>query len=156
MKAKNKIALISAAALMSISPVISLTNETLTSPIYAASYQSRTLTFKHNSYIYNSKGKRLSKFAGKRAYYKTKQTLKAKIVTTDNSDYYTNQNGKKIYLKVVTIKGKKYFNIGNGGYININNIGFIDQRPVYVDQDVRIQITKMFIPLMKTVIPMIK
>lgn len=140
MNAKKRIALISA-ALMSISPVVSLTNNALTAPVYAASYQSRTLTFKHNSYIYNSKGKRLSTFKGKRAYYKAKQTLKANLVTTDDSDYYTYQKGKKIYLKVYTIKGKKYLNVG-GGYININNIGYIDNMPFYVDQDVRIQVTK--------------
>lgn len=144
MKFNKKIALISVATLIGVSPVMPtmMHNENI---VHAATYKTRTLGFKHNSYVYNKRGKRI-KYRGK-SYFKKNAKLKAAIVTSGKkTNYFTyvysKNSTQKLYLKVYTIKGKKYFNIGRGSYININNIGLVDNVTIYTDLNVRVKLTK--------------
>lgn len=147
MKFNKKIALVSVAALMSITPVAAAMTANNTQTVQAASYQTRTLTFDHNSYVYNKNGKRLTTFKGKKAYFKKNSKLKAAIATSSSKTHYyvyggKSENYQKVYLQVYTIKGKKYYNIGNGGYININNINLINGSTISTDLDVKVRINK--------------
>lgn len=140
---KHKLILVSAAALMAVSPIAAFNHFSNNAVVQAATYQKRTLKFSHNSYVYNKKGKRIYTFNKKTAYFKKNSKLKVSIVTRKSSHYYTfDKKGKKVYLNVISIKGKKYLNIGNGGYINVRNVSTIDNRGFYTNQNVRIKLKK--------------
>ena len=111
MKFNKKIALISVATLIGVSPVMPtmMHNENI---VHAATYKTRTLGFKHNSYVYNKRGKRI-KYRGK-SYFKKDAKLKAAIVTSGKkTNYFTyvysKNSTQKLYLKVYTIKVITFF-----------------------------------------------
>lgn len=143
MKFNKKIALVSVAALMGIAPVatIAINNNQV---VTAATYSQRKLSFKHNSYVYNKKGQRVYKYKKQNAYFKKNSSLKAAIVTSNAKThyYFYDKKGSKIYLKVYTIKGKKYYSIGSGCYININNLDLVDNSTILTDQNVKVRIDK--------------
>lgn len=144
MKINKKIAVVSVAALMGVSPLMG--QFILPSNIVSAATKAQTvkLTFGKNSYVYNRKGQRLATFRGKRAYFKKKAKISVRLATSKNKTqyYYYDKNGNKTYLKVYKIKGKKYFGIGNGGYVNINNFGLVGYSSIYTDANVKVVITK--------------
>lgn len=142
MKFNKKMALISAAVLMGISTV-SAVEIPQTNIVQAATSQSRKVYFRKNSYVYNKKGQRIYKFKGKTAYFKKGSTPSFPIQTTDEkTHYYFNTRDGKVYLQTTKIKGKQYANVGNGGYINLSNIGAISNSLLLTDQNVRVRVTR--------------
>lgn len=90
----------------------------------------------YNSYVYNKSGKRI-KGQGK-LLKGTLVNYSGKISTVDNADfYYTtySKNGEvKHALATKKIKGKTYYSIGSGRYINAMNVDMINGEYVYTDQ----------------------
>lgn len=116
MKLSHKLIMVSAAALMGISPVLSSTpnvanaatakssKKTTAKKTASTKKSSNSITLTHNAYVYDENGKRLSKYMGSAKY-----TTIAKGVTVKSS-------GTK------TINGKKYYSLGNGAYIKAANV----------------------------------
>lgn len=142
MKFNKKMALISATVLMGVS-TISAVEMSQNNIVQATTYQSRKVYFRKNSYVYNKKGQRIYQFKGKTAYFKKGATLSFPIRTTnEKTHYYFNAKDGKIYLQTTKIKGKQYASVGNGGYINLSNIGAISNSLLLTDKNVRVKITK--------------
>jgi hypothetical protein len=111
LKINKKIAASSIAALMAISPVISLAQNPTRTVQAAADSNQKTLLLKHNSYVYGSNGKRLSKYQGSK-----------KLVFTKGATL--NYPGGTS----VTNAGGKYYFIGRNGYIKAANATPIDNQ----------------------------
>ena len=106
MKINKKIAVSSIAALMAISPVLSLASNT-TRTVQAASktFQgANALLLTHNAYVYSINAKRLSTYQG------SKKPVLIKGAVIDYPDPGT-----------VTNKGRKYYYLGDKGYIKAGN-----------------------------------
>jgi hypothetical protein len=110
-------------------------------PITAATTSNNnTLKLIHGAYVYNKKGKRLTKYRG--SWSKThlckgtniKYTGTIQPIEKDSKQYYllNDDNYNQSWLPYKKIKGKYYYSIGHGGYINAANVNEIDGQPLYV------------------------
>lgn len=111
MKLSRKLMMVSAAALMGVSPML-----TSASPAYAAKSTKTTkkttgdkTVLAKNAYIYDKNGKRNTNYKYNGKTYKS---------ISKGSTLYT--------YGTVTIKGKLYFDIGNGNYIKAANVGTVN------------------------------
>ncbi|TSO25432.1 SLAP domain-containing protein [Lactobacillus sp. LL6] len=102
------------------------------------------ITLDHNSYIYNSNGKR-----NKHAKTIKKNTTlivpgKFQKITKPTKYYseYLSSSGIKFvdwqkrhrfFLKYTTINGKQFYQIGKNRYIKANNIIYLDGKPMYTN-----------------------
>lgn len=100
-----------------------------------------TLSVYRNSYVYDKNCKRLSTYQGSRANTLIRKgtavNYVGKLNEMPNTDknmpkfYYFNKAIQRLSYKMLwptyrTIKGKQYYNIGDGGYIKAINIGYIN------------------------------
>lgn len=88
-----------------------------------------------NSAIYNRSGRRIS-YQGKRIIPKNMivNYLGATHNTRKSDRYFFFSNlseTKKNSLRTYTIRGKKYYQIAKGAYINVANVGFINGNAVF-------------------------
>lgn len=112
MKLSRKLMMVSAAALLGVSPVL-----TSTSPVHAAKSTKTTkktntgdkTVLAKNAYIYDKNGKRNTNYKYNGKTYKS-------IAKDSTIETYG----------TVTIKGKLYFDIGNGNYIKAANVGTVN------------------------------
>lgn len=129
MKLNHKLIMVSAAALMSVSPLLG-TNQNVnaatttkssktaakkttssktaakktTSKKSSSKASTNKITLTHNAYVYDKNGKRLDKYMGSAKY------------TTIGKGVTLNSNG------TVKIKGVLYYDLGNGAYIKAANV----------------------------------
>lgn len=110
MKLSHKLIMVSAAALMGVSPVLSSTNfvQAATTKTTKKTTGDKTVLAK-NAYIYDKNGKRNTNYKYKNKTYKS--IAKGSTIST---------YGTK------TIKGKLYFSIGNGNYIKAANVSTVN------------------------------
>ncbi len=100
-----------------------------------------TLSVYRNSYVYDKNGKRLKKYQGSKSNTLIRKgtavNYVGKLNEMPNADtnlpkfYYFNTGNqptadKMLWPSYRTVKGKQYYNIGNGGYIKAINIGYIN------------------------------
>ena len=109
MKLSHKLVMVSAAALMSVAPLLGTAenvNTVQAAPKKTASKKaaSNKITLVRNAYVYDKNGKRLDKYMGSAKY-----TTIAKGVTVTST-------GTK------TINGVKYYDLGGGAYIKAVNV----------------------------------
>ncbi|MBI1707220.1 SLAP domain-containing protein [Lactobacillus crispatus] len=109
MKLSHKLVMVSAAALMSVAPLLGTAenvNTVQAAPKKTASKKaaSNKITVVRNAYVYDKNGKRLDKYMGSAKY-----TTIAKGVTVTST-------GTK------TINGVKYYDLGGGAYIKAVNV----------------------------------
>lgn len=114
MKLSHKLIMVSAAALMGISPILgsaqgvnaatSTKSAKKTTSSKSSSKSSNSITLTHNAYVYDKNGKRLKTYMGSAKY-----TTIAKGVTVKSS-------GTK------TINGVLYYSLGSGAYIKAANV----------------------------------
>ena len=109
MKLSHKLVMVSAAALMSVAPLLGTAenvNTVQAAPKKTASKKaaSNKITLVRNAYVYDKNGKRLDKYMGSAKY-----TTIAKGVTVTST-------GTK------TINGVKYYDLGGGAYIRAVNV----------------------------------
>ena len=109
MKLSHKLVMVSAAALMSVAPLLGTAenvNTVQAAPKKTTSKKaaSNKITLVRNAYVYDKNGKRLDKYMGSAKY-----TTIAKGVTVTT-------NGTK------TIDGVKYYSLGNNAYIKAVNV----------------------------------
>lgn len=109
MKLSHKLVMVSAAALMSVTPLLGTAenvNTVQAAPKKTTSKKaaSNKITLVRNAYVYDKNGKRLDKYMGSAKY-----TTIAKGVTVTT-------NGTK------TIDGVKYYSLGNNAYIKAVNV----------------------------------
>lgn len=109
MKLSHKLVMVSAAALMSVAPLLGTAenvNTVQAAPKKTASKKaaSNKVTLVRNAYVYDKNGKRLDKYMGSAKY-----TTIAKGVTVTST-------GTK------TINGVKYYDLGGGAYIKAVNV----------------------------------
>lgn len=114
MKLSRKLMMVSAAALMGISPVLSGTNmvQAATKKTTASSKKTNNgdkTVLGSNAYIYDKNGKRNTNYKYKGKVYKT--IGKGSEISTFGTE---------------TIKGKLYFSIGNGNYIKAGNVATVN------------------------------
>lgn len=118
MKFSHKFMMISAAALIGVSPVIGAGQFTV---VQAAdkvatkknnNSKQNTIKLSHNAYVYDKNGKRLKTYMGS-----AKNTKIGKGITLTF-------NGK------VTIKNKEYYNLGGNAYVKAANVGYVNGKKV--------------------------
>lgn len=136
MKLNKKIFMVSAAALMLVSPAAVLSsNVNNVSAAYAVKENMKgKLTLNHNSYVYTKSGKRTGRLLRKGASVKY---VGKTSVNNDASNLYFYQNSSssdKLQLKTTRIKGGNYFQIGKNQYINAVNVDSIDGSSLLVNQ----------------------
>ncbi|GFP00171.1 SLAP domain-containing protein [Lactobacillus helveticus] len=108
-----------------------------------------TLSVYRNSYVYDKNGKRLKKYQGSKSNTLIRKGTAANYVGKLNEMPNTDKNLPKFYYfntgiqrtadKIIwpsyrTVKGKQYYNIGNGGYIKASNIKFINGKLLYASE----------------------
>ncbi|MBA1392428.1 cell division protein, partial [Lactobacillus sp. XV13L] len=111
MKLSHKLMMVSTAALIGASPVISASQPLLVHAANKAS-QKGTIKLSHNAYVFDKNGKRLKTYMGSAANTKIGkgQTLKYKGKTT--------------------IGKKDYYDLGGGAFVKAANVGFVDGKKV--------------------------
>ncbi len=108
-----------------------------------------TLSVYHNAYVYDKNGQRLKSYLGSKDHTLIRKGTAVNYVgkLNEKSDtskklpkfYYFNTGVQSTSDKILwptyhTIKGKQYYNIGNGGYIKANNICYINGKELYVSE----------------------
>lgn len=137
MKLNKKIFMVSAAALMLVSPVAGIS--TNVSAVAIPSYEVKKsmkgkLTLNHNSYVYTKSGKRTKQLLrkGKSIKYVGKITVNN---TADNLYFFKYAaTSDKLQLKPTRIKGKDYFQIGKNKYVNVANVSTVDGSSLFFKQ----------------------
>ncbi|MCT6902923.1 MAG: SLAP domain-containing protein, partial [Lactobacillus sp.] len=117
MKFSHKFMMVSAAALIGISPVLSGSQAAV---VQAAdkpaakknNVKQNTIKLNHNAYVYDKNGKRLKTYMGS-----AKRTKIGKGITL-------NFNTK------VTINNKDYYDIGGNAYVKAANVGYVNGKKV--------------------------
>lgn len=109
MKLSHKLVMVSAAALMSVAPLLGTAenvNTVQAAPKKTTSKKaaSNKITLVRNAYVYDKNGKRLDKYMGSAKY------------TTIAKDVTVTSTGTK------TINGVKYYDLGGGAYIKAVNV----------------------------------
>lgn len=117
MKLSHKFMMVSAAALIGVSPMISSTQATIVQAANKTAAKKKaskkgTIKLNHNAYVYDKNGKRLKTYMGS-----AKNTKIVKGITLN-------------YRSKVTINKKDYFDIGNGAFVKAANVGFVDGKKV--------------------------
>ncbi len=115
MKLSHKLIMVSAAALMGVSPLLGAAQSV--NPVAQAASKSSskkgTITLSNNAYVYHKNGKRDTNYAGggKNAVIAKNRTLK--------------------YVgKPITINGNEYYPIGGNDYVKAANVGYKDGKGV--------------------------
>ncbi|MCU4154301.1 serine protease, partial [Lactobacillus acidophilus] len=135
MKFNKKDVLISAVALMMVSPVLSM-GQNLTTTVKAADDQTennRLFIGSVKSYIYNNTGKRTT-YKGKSSLkYGSRVDYLGKFpdYNAKNKYYFMDTKGYKKFASYKIIKGKAYFPIGKNAYARVHNVAQINDRPLY-------------------------
>ena len=115
MKLSHKLIMVSAAALMGVSPLLGAAQGV--NPVAQAASKSSskkgTITLSNNAYVYHKNGKRDTNYAGG-----GKNAVIAKNITL------------KYVGKPVTIKGTEYYPIGSNDYVKAANVGYKDGKAV--------------------------
>lgn len=108
-----------------------------------------TLSVYHNAYVYDKNGKRLKSYRGSKKNTLIRKSSAINYVgklnemnnTSENIPDYYYFNGinqyystKMLWVSYHTIKGKPYYNIGNGGYIKAANIGYVNGKLLYTSE----------------------
>jgi hypothetical protein len=123
MKLSHKLITVSAAALIGVSPILSMSQAALVQaankPAKAkknsakkTASQKGTIKLSSNAYVYDKNGKRLKTYMGS-----AKNTVIAK-------GYTVKYNSKK------TINNKEYYDLGGGAFIKAANVGYVDGKKV--------------------------
>lgn len=100
-----------------------------------------TLLLGHNSYVYNSKGKRIKKFNGQSKLLKGSLVNHSADVELGEGKYFIRANDKTYkHLPYKRIKGKDYFAVGNGGYVKANNVHYIDGEWIFTQGPIKVKI----------------
>ncbi|MDF7682150.1 FIVAR domain-containing protein [Lactobacillus sp. ESL0679] len=141
MKLSKKILLGSIAGILTLGAGFPISQQPISTPVAAATTSStNTLKLVHGAYVYNKKGKRLTKYRGSRYNTHLHKGTNIKYAGTiqpiekGSKQYYllNDDNYNQSWLPYKKIKGKYYYNIGHGGYINAANVSEIDGHPLYV------------------------
>lgn len=90
----------------------------------------------YNSYLYNKNGKRIK--GQKKLAKGSVVSYKGKIIPANDDKtafyFYNGTHSKAHQLKSKTIKGQKYYSLGNGRYINAANVDMINGNYVYTNR----------------------
>lgn len=115
MKLSHKLIMVSAAALMGVSPLLGAAQSV--NPVAQAASKSSskkgTITLSNNAYVYHKNGKRDTNYAGG-----GKNAVIAKNITL------------KYVGKPITINGNEYYPIGGNDYVKAANVGYKDGKAV--------------------------
>lgn len=117
MKLSHKLMMVSTAALIGVSPVISTSQAVTVQAAKKATAKKKTskkgtIKLSRNAYVYDKDGKRLKTYMGS-----AKNTKIVKGITLN-------------YRSKVTISGKDYYDIGNGAFVKAANVGYVDGKKV--------------------------
>ncbi|WP_278965528.1 SLAP domain-containing protein [Lactobacillus apis] len=123
MKLSHKLMVVSAAALIGVSPVLSASQTAVvqaahkstakkTSSTKKNASKKGTIKLSHNSYVYDKDGKRLKTYMGSE-----KNTTIGKGYTLK-------------YASKVTIGGIEFYDIGGGAFVKAANVGYVDGKKV--------------------------
>lgn len=117
MKLNHKLMMVSTAALIGVSPVLSASQAVLVQaadkPVAKKKASKKgTIKLSHNAYVYDKDGKRLKTYMGS-----AKNTKIGKGVTLK-------------YKDKVTIDGVDYYDIGSGAFVKAANVGYVDGKKV--------------------------
>ena len=119
MKFSQKLMMVSAAALIGVSPVLSASQAQTVQAAKAkksattkTTSKKNTIKLSRNAYVYDKNGKRLKTYMGS-----AKNTKIGKGVTLK-------------YSEKVTIANKQYYNIGGGAFVKAANVGYVDGKKV--------------------------
>ncbi|MDF7639606.1 SLAP domain-containing protein [Lactobacillus sp. ESL0791] len=139
MKLNKKLIITTIAAVLALGVSVPVIEHSATSAL-AATSSTNTMRLAHGAYVYNKNGKRLKKYRGSR--YKTHLRKGANVqyagtvepIDRDSKQYYLldNDNYNQSWLPYREVKGKYYYSIGHGGYINAANVNEINGQPLYV------------------------
>ncbi|MDF7668661.1 SLAP domain-containing protein [Lactobacillus sp. ESL0703] len=140
MKLSKKIIVGSLAGILALGTGIPLSNQNISPVAAATTTNTNTLKLAHGAYVYNKKGQRLAKYRGSQAKTYLRKNANVKYAGTiqpiekDSKQYYllNDDNYNQSWLPYKKIKGKYYYNIGHGGYINAANVNEINGQPLYV------------------------
>lgn len=141
MKLSKKILLGSIANVLALGAGFLVSQQPISTPVAAATTSNNnTLKLIHGAYVYNKKGKRLTKYRG--SWSKThlckgtniKYTGTIQPIEKDSKQYYllNDDNYNQSWLPYKKIKGNYYYSIGHGGYINAANVNEINGQPLYI------------------------
>ncbi|MDF7639605.1 SLAP domain-containing protein [Lactobacillus sp. ESL0791] len=139
MKLNKKLIITTTAAILALGVSVPTIEHSTTSAL-AATSSTNTMQLAHGAYVYNKNGKRLKKYRGSR--YKTHLCKGANVqyagavesIKRDSKQYYllNDDNYNQSWLPYRKVKGKYYYSIGHGGYINAANVSKINGQPLYV------------------------
>ncbi|MDF7639899.1 SLAP domain-containing protein [Lactobacillus sp. ESL0791] len=139
MKLNKKLIITTTAAILALGVSVPVIEHSATSAL-AATSSTNTMQLAHGAYVYNKNGKRLKKYRGSR--YKTHLRKGANVqyagtvesIKRDSKQYYllNDDNYNQSWLPYRKVKGKYYYSIGHGGYINAANVSKINGQPLYV------------------------
>ncbi len=141
MKLSKKILLGSIAGILTLGAGLPVSQQLKSTPITAATTSNNnTLKLIHGAYVYNKKGRRLKKYCGSwsnthlRKGTNVQYSGTVQPIEKDSKQYYllNDDNYNQSWLPYKKIKGKYYYSIGHGGYINAANVNEIDGQPLYV------------------------
>ncbi|MDF7639604.1 SLAP domain-containing protein [Lactobacillus sp. ESL0791] len=139
MKLNKKLIITTIAAVLALGVSVPAIEHSATSAL-AATSSTNTMQLAHGAYVYNKNGKRLKKYRGSR--YKTHLRKGTNVqyagtvesIDHDSKQYYllNDDNYNQSWLPYIKVKGKYYYSIGHGGYINAANVSEINGQPLYV------------------------
>lgn len=140
MKLSKKIIVGSLACVLALGTGIPLSNQNISPVAATTTSNTNTLKLVHGAYVYNKKGQRLTKYRGSRYNTHLRKGTNVRYTGTiqpiekDSKQYYllNDDNYNQSWLPYKKIKGKYYYNIGHGGYINAANVNKINGQPLYV------------------------
>ncbi|WEV50837.1 SLAP domain-containing protein [Lactobacillus sp. ESL0731] len=141
MKLNKKILFSSIAGILTLGAGFPVSQRLKSTPVAAATTSNNsTLKLIHGAYVYNKKGKRLTKYRGSWSNThlhkgtSVKYTGAIQPIEKDSKQYYllNDDNYNQSWLPYKKIKGKYYYSIGHGGYINAANVNEINGQPLYV------------------------
>lgn len=117
MKFSHKLMMVSAAALIGISPVLTASQTAVVQAAKKSAAKKKvakenTIKLSRNAYVYDKDGQRLKTYMGS-------------AKNTKIGKGYTLNFGSK-----VTIKNKDYYSIGNGAFIKAANVGYVNGKKV--------------------------
>lgn len=117
MKISRKLLMVSAAALIGVSPVLSASQAVVVQAANKTTAKKKTtkkntIKLSHNAYVYDKNGKRLKTYMGS-----AKNTKIAKGITLS-------------FSSKVTINKKDYYSIGNNAFIKAANVGYVNGKKV--------------------------
>ncbi|RMC50778.1 hypothetical protein F5ESL0225_04075 [Lactobacillus sp. ESL0225] len=139
MKLSKKILLGSIAGILTLGAGLPVSQQLKSTPITAATTSNNnTLKLIHGAYVYNKKGRRLKKYCGSwsnthlRKGTNVQYSGTVQPIEKDSKQYYllNDDNYNQSWLPYKKIKGKYYYSIGHGGYINAANVNEIDGQPL--------------------------